>query len=122
MRVTLQADAEPCWLAADKTIHLVRLAREALSNAERHGRARHATVTFQTQDGRGELWITDDGTGFNLSVAPTDERKHFGMSVMKARAASIGGTLRVESAPMRGARVGVEWQLQEEHSNASDGR
>ncbi|MBI5305776.1 MAG: GAF domain-containing protein [Chloroflexi bacterium] len=122
MSVTLQTGAEPFWLAADKTVHLVRIAREALSNAERHGRARHATITFQTRDGRGELWIADDGAGFDPGIAPTDGRKHFGLSVMKARAASLGGNLRVESAPTRGARVCVEWQLQEENSHASDGR
>ncbi|MBI5650877.1 MAG: GAF domain-containing protein [Chloroflexi bacterium] len=122
MIVTLETGAEPFWLAADKSVHLVRIAREALANAERHGRAQHATIGFQTQNGHGELWITDDGIGFDPSVAPPDERKHFGLSVMKARAASIGGTLRVESAPLRGAHVRVEWQLPKENSNASDGR
>lgn len=122
LRVALQSGVESLWLDTDKTIHLVRIAREALSNAARHGHARYATITIQVRNGRGEMWIADDGLGFDPAVAPIDGREHFGLSVMKARAASVGGNLRVESALTRGARIGVEWQLEEETAYASDGR
>jgi len=98
-------------LQANHAEHLVRIAREALLNAARHGKARQATLTCAVQGRQGELRVQDDGIGFNPEQLPQDERGHFGLSIMRTRAAQLAGQLSIRSAPGQGASVIVTWPL-----------
>jgi two-component system nitrate/nitrite sensor histidine kinase NarX len=109
MQVSVVGGDQPILLDPDRSAHVVRIAREALVNAAQHGQARRASVTCSWRDGLGELVIADDGLGFEADQAPGDGREHFGLTIMRARAARIGGQLRVDSAPGRGTRVHVTW-------------
>ena len=55
-------------------------------------------------DGRVVLQISDDGVGFDFEATTTGH----GLHNMRERAFAVGGTLRVESQPGRGARVRLE--------------
>jgi nitrate/nitrite-specific signal transduction histidine kinase len=50
--------------------------------------------------------IRDDGRGFDPSQIPSD---HFGVQIMHERAASIGATLTLTSAPNEGTEVVIRW-------------
>jgi signal transduction histidine kinase len=82
---------------------LYRAAQEAVTNARRHGRADQVTVvvTFGASDTR--LVVTDDGRGFDVA-AP---HEGFGLLGLRERAALLGGTVTVDSAPGAGTRVAV---------------
>jgi signal transduction histidine kinase len=83
--------------------HLMRIAREAVFNAARHGKATRITVTL-TYDSEGvTLEIDDDGCGFDSSApAPAG---HFGLLGMQERANKIQGTLQVVSTPDKGTNI-----------------
>lgn len=72
---------------------LVRIVREAVTNAARHGRAETVTVALRNGDGV-TLQITDDGSGFEPS-APSGNG--FGLVSMSERARALGGELRIRS-------------------------
>jgi signal transduction histidine kinase len=78
-----------------------RVAQEALHNALRHSSAREISLTLSRARGRVVLEVTDDGTGFDPELAPPG----LGLASMRERAAAVGGTLRVSSAPGAGTRV-----------------
>ncbi len=99
---------------ANNAEHLVRIAREALLNAARHGKAQQATLTCTVQGTHGELRVQDDGLGFNPEQLPQDGRGHFGLSVMHTRAVRLAGHLSIRSAPGQGACVIVTWPLDNE--------
>jgi two-component system nitrate/nitrite sensor histidine kinase NarX len=111
LQVQLDLQARVVLLDAERCEHLVRIAREALINAAQHGKARRAVVRLTWQDERAELGIQDDGDGFDPAQLSADEREHFGLSIMHARAARIGGALQVESQPGQGARVYVGFEI-----------
>ena len=83
---------------------LLRVVREAVINAVRHGRARRIRVQVIEQP---ELCVSviDDGIGFDATAQPRDG--HFGLTGMAARVASIGGELSIRSEPGRGTEVRV---------------
>ena len=83
-------------------IHLYRIAQEAVSNAVRHGKARHVTIRFSETGGQMVLTIEDDGCG--LDALPRGS-KGMGLLIMKHRAAMIGASLSVESVPTGGTVV-----------------
>lgn len=90
---------------------LLSIAREALANVLRHAAATHATVALTAADGIGLLEIGDDGIGFD-ATAPVLEGHH-GLTNMRRRATSLGGTLRVETGPRGGTRIIVSLPLAE---------
>jgi signal transduction histidine kinase len=84
---------------------------EALTNACRHGHARHARVTLSVEDDEARLSIQDDGQGFD--PARLGCQTGYGLICMRERAEAIGGHLWIESAPGMGACVTVRVPLDE---------
>lgn len=103
----VDAACEPEALPPASAVHLLRIMQEALANVRKHaGASAHIGVRLAAQDGQLRLTISDDGQGFDESMASGDG-KHFGLSVMRQRAARIGGQLAVYSVPGQGTRVEV---------------
>jgi signal transduction histidine kinase len=82
---------------------LWRIAQEAITNVERHARATHVTVLWETDGRRGLLEITDDGQG--LAATSAGRPDSYGILGMRERAAVIGATLEIESSPGAGTTV-----------------
>jgi two-component system NarL family sensor kinase len=74
---------------------LVRIVREAVTNAARHGEASAVRIVL-AGDGETVLRIRDDGKGFSAddNTAPVG----FGLRSMRERAEALGGSLRVTSS------------------------
>lgn len=90
---------------------LLSIAREALSNAVRHAGATGTTVAIHAEKGEVRLEVADDGAGFDLDAPRTGH--HTGLTNMRRRAESLGGSLLVESAPGQGTRIIVSLPLPE---------
>ena len=85
---------------------LVRITREAVSNAIRHGRSRNIGIGLLRDHGSRRLVVHDDGRGFDPDAS---ESLGYGMTSMRERAENLPGRLNVTSAPGRGTTVVVEW-------------
>ena len=83
---------------------LLRIVREAVTNAHRHGQAKVITVELSNHEGL-LLRIADDGQGFDPTAV--DDAGGFGLSTMRARARALGGVFSVESQPALGTTVEV---------------
>jgi nitrate/nitrite-specific signal transduction histidine kinase len=80
-----------------------RVAQEALANVERHAQATAVRVVWRCDGQRAVMEVTDNGIGFEAGKA--GRLDSYGMLGMRERAASIGASLEVLSAPGRGTRV-----------------
>ena len=90
-------------LDPNEQIHVMQIVREALNNAVKHARAQRISVRLHsTPDGEAAIDIDDDGIGL---PAETDRENHFGLNIMRERAAQMGGVLSFHSQPGRGLRV-----------------
>ena len=81
---------------------IMNILREALSNSLRHGQARRLTLLVGRGDQQVALAVQDDGRGF---VPQAGSPGGHGLGNMEARAAALGGSLRIESAVGKGTRV-----------------
>lgn len=95
-------------LKADVELQLVRIIQEALTNVRKHARATTARVELSSAGGKLLVSIFDDGVGFNPAQKSRGEFPRFGLSTMRERAESVGGTLTIESSPGNGAAVRLE--------------
>jgi signal transduction histidine kinase len=101
-RILITAEPAP-GIKSDRQEQLLRIVREAVTNAARHASPNVVRVAF-TNGGVLSLSIEDDGIGFDPEAA---ESNGFGLIGMRERAAAIGGVLHVDSRPNVGTRVEV---------------
>ena len=73
--------------------------REAITNVQRHARARHVQVRLQADGDAAELEVRDDGRGTR------DSRRGNGLAGMEERLVALGGRLLLDSAPGQGTRL-----------------
>jgi len=81
---------------------ILRIVREALTNARRHANATLVTVSLEALEDSLSVTVRDDGTGFDASVVPASSP---GLAGMRERAMLIGGSLTIDSRPSAGTRV-----------------
>jgi signal transduction histidine kinase len=87
---------------------LVRITREAISNAIRHGGAERVELQLTRDLGGCLLVVSDDGGGFDVE-AVSGVATGYGLTSMEERARGIRGTFRITSGPDDGTRVEVAW-------------
>ncbi len=103
----------PVDLSRDGEVEVLRLVQEALGNAFRHARARHVSVTVETE----RITIADDGNGFDADEAAT---RGLGLLSMRERAKALGGELHLRTAPGEGTVVTVELDRATENDSAAE--
>jgi signal transduction histidine kinase len=90
-------------------IHLLRVVQEALGNVRKHAQARRARVEVRQRGEEVSVLVEDDGVGFDPQAPRRGEFPRFGLSTMRERAESAGGTMEVLSRPGNGTRVLVRF-------------
>lgn len=89
-------------LPAEAELVLFRVLQEALRNVEQHAHARHVEVSLLRRGPAVRLAVKDDGVGFDVAGARVG---HFGLLGMFERAATAGGSLRLNSTRSTGTEV-----------------
>lgn len=87
-------------LGQAQTLHLIRIGREAISNALRHGGAHWLRVRVCRVAEELVLEITDDG-----SFAPTRIGEGRGTATMRERATGLGGDIQWDQGTLGGTKV-----------------
>lgn len=85
------------------SVHLYRIAQEALNNAIRHAGATSIIVRLDEEDGKISLAITDDGRGFDQGRITGG----LGLSTIAHRASIIGYDLNIISSAVGGTTIKV---------------
>lgn len=98
---------DPAVLSPATGVQLLRIVQEALANVRRYaGRPSRVNVRLKAAAGQLRLVVEDNGAGFELDGSGVAS-DHFGLQVMRQRAARLGGELTVHSAVGQGTRVEV---------------
>jgi ligand-binding sensor domain-containing protein len=84
---------------------LIKIAREAVSNAARHAQASSISVEVGYEEALLRLRVRDDGRGFNPEESHHASEGHCGLTSMKERAVEIGAKLSISSAFGQGTQV-----------------
>ena len=114
LTVDAQLGEEPA-LSLERKQALYRIAQEALHNIVKHARASTVLLRLNRQDGKLILEVCDDGKGFD----PTGPFPgHLGLHSIQERAAWLGGTCSIESAPAQGTCLRVHIPTHDEPGSA----
>ncbi len=86
----------PSWISESASIHLYRIAQEAVNNAIKHGKARQVDIILAASNQSLVLAIQNDGLSFPANPA---SGRGIGLRLMQYRASVIGGSLTLETRP-----------------------
>jgi signal transduction histidine kinase len=100
--VSIQSDIRDVELEPQAQLATYNIAKEALSNALMHSKAESVWLQLDQLSGDVVLVVQDDGCGFDSLV---EKEGHYGLKIMRERAASIGGDIYVDSSPGTGTRI-----------------
>jgi len=103
---SLRADDMANRLSPPAALQIFRFIQEALTNVRKHAKAREATVTL-TSHGPDQLTvvIADDGQGFTSGSQRNNKARPLGMTSMRERVETLGGTFHINSEPSSGTQI-----------------
>ena len=96
---------------------LYRIIQEALNNIAKHSGASRVALVLRRTEEQVQAIIEDDGRGFDARV--TSESRNgsgrLGLLGIRERIGTVGGYLKIESAPNRGATLFVRIPIPKAH-------
>ncbi|HET9212969.1 MAG TPA: GAF domain-containing sensor histidine kinase [Thermoanaerobaculia bacterium] len=104
---SLRIDGAP-RLTPNAQLQLLRIVQESLANVRKHANATAVTLSVAQGDSALRVTIEDNGAGFTPGELGRAELPRFGLSTMRERAETIGGTFQLDSNPGSGTRVTIE--------------
>ena len=112
-RVECECEDWPAALPHEITTNVYYIAREALTNIEKHAQAASIHICMFQYEGHLYISIADDGKGMRQEtpVASEGSGYHQGIIGMKERAVLLGGCVTIDRVPGRGTRVDIDIPL-----------
>lgn len=102
-------------LSIDQEIHLLSIAREAISNIVHHAQAQAGIIRLGSWENKIQLEIKDNGRGFSPDeIGPSSP----GLTNMSTHAKKLHGRLTIASAPGEGTTILVTIPLSQEAQHA----
>lgn len=100
--------------------NLFRIVQELLSNTLRHAQAKQIQVVLKRLDQVIVLRVIDDGIGFDMEQ--NENAGSYGLSNIRERAETIGGTVKIISFKNQGTSVEIKVPLieEEDHDQSHD--
>ena len=99
---------------------LFGVAREALRNAVRHGRADRVDIVLRRKGAGAILVVSDDGQGFDPEVVARRDG-HYGLRLLRRRVEAAGGVFSLVSAPGHGTVLTCEVPVADRVEEAQEG-
>ncbi|HET7794339.1 MAG TPA: HAMP domain-containing protein [Rhizobacter sp.] len=105
VQIDLHTETGEARLGSDAALALYRAAQEGLTNALRHGQARHIELSLRASADGVSLDVADDGAGLPADWA--NKKGHHGLRWLAERVQGLGGTFELKPAAARGVLLSV---------------
>lgn len=98
----------PREILSDSTAHtILRIIRELVVNAIRHGHADKVRVAGTLENGKLLFSVSDNGCGFDTESVPGLTEGHFGLQGIRERVDGLDGNFEIESKAGQGSKATV---------------
>ena len=106
-KLSIRFNVPRARLSDDTTHALLRIIRELVINAMRHGKASMVRIAGSMEEDRVLFSVADNGCGFSPETSPGVLQGHFGLQGIRERIEKFKGSINVESVPCAGTKVTV---------------
>lgn len=96
-------------LTEQKKLNIYRIIQEAMNNSQKHADATEISVIIKLDEAKENLqiFITDDGKGFNVNENKSNGQVHLGLKGIAAHASSVGDKITIDSSEETGTEIKV---------------
>jgi len=101
-------NGRPRRLPKEVEVCIYRILQSALQNVASHAQASRSLVRFDFGEECLEVWVEDNGIGFNPVTTLATPGEHLGLIGMRERAESLGAQLSVLSKAGEGTQVRLQ--------------
>ncbi len=106
IRCSLRVPRSASFVDEPTSMHLFRIAQEAVHNAIKHSHAKRLQIALSNSRREVVLSVQDDGVGFNQGDPPKGENSSgLGLHIMKYRSRAIGADLTIRRLPDGGTAI-----------------
>ncbi len=102
--VEVHCALQPVNLEPSTELVVYRLVQEAITNISKYAKARNVWLSLGERSDEVEVSVRDDGVGFDTGAQP---RSAYGLTGMRFRVESEGGSFAVVAAPGSGTMIQV---------------
>ncbi|MCU7935936.1 MAG: HAMP domain-containing protein [Candidatus Thiodiazotropha sp. (ex Dulcina madagascariensis)] len=104
VEITLDNQIRGGVFSVNEEIHVLQIVREALSNVIHHSGATRARVRLNEGPSNQDILVTVEDNGIGI---PTEAERthHYGLAIMRERATSLNGDVKIERQADGGTRV-----------------
>jgi signal transduction histidine kinase len=102
--IKAHCDLKPVTLEAKAELVIYRVVQESFTNLTKYAKARNVWLTLGTSAGFAHVSVRDDGVGFDPNTRPNSAH---GLTGMRFRVETEGGSFGIESAPGIGTLIRV---------------
>jgi signal transduction histidine kinase len=106
--ITFNTNFNGSRLPKNIEIGLYRIAQEGIHNALKYAQADQIAVELVTKKKYIHLIIADNGKGFLYGIEEKNGVAHLGINNMQERSHMINGTMKIDSRPGEGTRIGIK--------------
>jgi signal transduction histidine kinase len=106
LEIEVHAQDIPKDVSDELKLCIYRVVQEALANAQRHARSKHALVSLLHDDSNIEVKVEDYGAGFDAQ-----RTRGMGLLGMEERVTRLGGQLTIESHAGSGTTIRARFPL-----------
>ncbi len=108
LQIVLEFSVPDEQLLDDKLkMTIFRIVQEQLNNILKHAYAKRVTISVVQTEEQVNLYITDDGKGFNMQ----EKRNGIGLMNILNRADIFNGRVKIDSSPGQGCRMWVSFKV-----------
>jgi signal transduction histidine kinase len=104
-KINLFSEGVPFDLTQEQEQQALSVVQEALTNVEKHARATLVNIWLHWTKETLLITLADDGCGFDPATVKSDG--HYGLAIMKERAATVGADLVIASYAGQGTRLSL---------------
>jgi signal transduction histidine kinase len=105
--INFMVKGEEIFLSNEIKNAIYRIVQEATTNTIKHAEAKSFSVTLQYNEEYVDLWIDDDGRGFNTLKIDQDVRKSWGLLGIRERVSLLSGSFSIDSEPSKGVLIHI---------------
>lgn len=109
--IHLELSGNPVFIESEKELVVFRIIQEAFNNIIKHSQAKNVTLRLHYNSTHIEIWIKDDGVGFNKDRRSMLKESKAGFLNMQTRAELFKGSIRIESIPQQGTQLLIKIPL-----------
>ncbi|MBI5727191.1 MAG: PAS domain S-box protein [Ignavibacteriales bacterium] len=114
LKISLQVDGLEKRIAPKLELAAFRIIQEAINNAVKHSRADTIYIRVRKIGDLLDLYVKDDGQGFNAgALRQTRETHKFGLVGIRERVETLNGSFHLESTPGKGVEFFINIPLTE---------